>query len=79
MDYTAIVVAIVTGITSIGAVAAFMAKYMPSVSKWTMVAKDAVETLADVADALKDGSLSADEIIRLKADIANFKTQLSAK
>lgn len=79
MDYTAIMTAIISGVLGIGAVAAFMSKYMPAVSKWAMVAKDAVETLSDVAEALKDGALSADEIAKLKADITTFKAQLDAK
>jgi hypothetical protein len=78
MDYTTIAAAIVSGVLGIGAVATFMTKYMPIVTKWAMIAKDAVETLSDVADALKDGALSADEITKLKADVAKFMADLKA-
>lgn len=78
MDWTALATSIVSGILGIGAVAAFMAKYMPAVTKWATVAKDAVETLSDVADALKDGKLSDDEIAKLKADVAAFQAALKA-
>ena len=78
MDYTAIGAAIVSGVLGIGAVATFMAKYMPKVIKYATIAKDAVETLSDVADALKDGVLSADEITKLKADVAAFQASLKA-
>jgi hypothetical protein len=76
MDYTAIVTAIISGVLGIGAVAAFMAKYMPAVAKWAMVAKDATETLSDLADALKDGALTADEIAKLKADVIAFQAAI---
>ena len=78
MDLTAIVAAIVSGILGIGAVAVFMQKYMPAVAKWAMVAKDAIETLSDLADALKDGTLTAEEIAKLKADVAAFQAALKA-
>lgn len=76
MDYTAIASAIISGVLGIGAVAAFMAKYMPAVSKYAMIAKDAVETLSDITDALKDGALTADEIAKVKVDVAQFKADL---
>lgn len=76
MDWTTLVASIITGILSIGAVAVFMAKYMPAVTKWATIAKDAVETLSDVADALKDANLSADELAKLKQDIANFQATI---
>lgn len=76
MDYTTIAVAVISGALGIGAVAAFMAKYMPSVAKWAMIAKDATETLADVANSLKDGALTADEVAKLKADVAQFQADL---
>lgn len=78
VDITAIAAAIVSGIIGIGAVSVFLKKYMPAVAKWAMVAKDAVETLADLADALKDGTLTADEIAKLKADVADFQLKLKA-
>lgn len=78
MDWTAIAAAIVSGIMGIGAVAAFLTKYMPLVIKWAVIAKDAVETLTDVADALKDGALSAEEVAKLKEDVAHFQSLLKA-
>jgi hypothetical protein len=78
MDWTAIVSVIVTGIIGIGAVSVFLKKYMPAVAKWAMIAKDATETLADLADALKDGALTSAEIEKLKADIVHFQSLLKA-
>ena len=78
MDWTAIAAYAISAIASIGVVSTFLAKNMGPVAKWAMVAKDATETLADLADALKDGSLSADEITKLKADVASFQAQLKA-
>lgn len=79
MDYTAIGTAIVSGVLGIGAVGAFMAKYMPMVTKWAMIAKDAVETLSDVSDALKDGNLTVEEVNKLKEDIVKLKIDLNSK
>lgn len=78
MDYTAIATAVISGVLGIGAVAAFMSKYMPAVSKWAMLAKDATETLSDIADALKDGALTSDEIAKLKEDVLKFQLALKA-
>ena len=77
-DLTTIITAVVSGVLGIGAVSVFLGKYMPTVSKYAMIAKDAVETLSDAADALKDGKLTADEITKLQADIAKFKADLKA-
>ena len=78
MDWTAIATYAVSAVLSIGAVSAFLGKYMTPVAKWAMVAKDAVETLADLAEALKDGQLTADEITKLKTDVALFQAALKA-
>lgn len=77
MDWTTIGVSMVGAILSIGVVATFMAKYMPTVSKWSILAKDAVETLADLSSDLAKGPLTADEITKLEADVAQFKTDLA--
>lgn len=78
LDLTAIIAAVAGGILSIGAVAVFMGKYMPTVIKYATLAKDAIETLSDVAAALKDGKLTAEEIAEIQKDIADFKAQLKA-
>lgn len=81
MDYTAIITAVVSGVVSIGAVATWLGKVMPFITKYATIAKDAVETLADVADALKPDvngkvELTPEEIAKLTADVANFKLAL---
>ena len=78
MDWTAIATAVISGVLSIGAVSLFLKNNMGKVAKYAMVAKDAVETLADLADSLKDGALSADEISKLKLDIALFQKDLQS-
>lgn len=77
MDWTTIGVSILTGVLSISAVAVFMTKYMPTVTKWATLAKDAVETLADLSADLAKGTLTADEIAQLEKDVATFKTDLA--
>lgn len=77
MDWTTLAVSIVSGILGIGAVAAFMAKYMPTVSRWVTIAKDAVETLSDVSSSLAKGPLTSAEITQLQADVTQFKADLA--
>lgn len=77
MDWTAIGVSVLSVILGIAAVATFMSKYMPTVTKWATLAKDAVETLADLSASLAKGPLTADEIAKLEADVAQFKTDLA--
>lgn len=77
MDWTAIGVSVLSGILAIGAVATFMAKYMPTVTKWATLAKDAVETLSDLSSALAKGPLTPDVITKLEADVAQFKLDLA--
>lgn len=77
MDWTTLGVSIASGILGITAVAAFMSKYMPTVTKWSTLAKDAVETLTDLSAALAKGPLTAAEITQLEADVQQFKTDLA--
>lgn len=76
MDYTAVAMAVISALLSIGVVSVFLAKYMPQVLKYAMIAKDATETLADVAAALKDGNLTQAEIDEIKADVIKFQADL---
>lgn len=77
MDWTALGVSVLSGILGITAVATFTAKYMPTVTKWATLAKDAVETLSDLSAALAKGPLTAAEITQLEADVQSFKTDLA--
>lgn len=77
MDWTTVAISVVGAAMSIGIIATFMAKYMPTVSKWSTLAKDAIETLADLSGDLAKGPLTADEIVKLQADVAQFKTDLA--
>lgn len=82
MDWTAIITAIISGLLSITAISVFLAKFMPKISGWAVLAKDAVETLADVSEALKpdvDGKveLTAVEVAKINADVNTFKVQLA--
>ena len=76
MNWTAIATSLISGVLGISAVAAFMAKYMPTVTKWVTIAKDAVETLTDVSASLAAGPLTAAEITKLQADVAQFQADL---
>lgn len=77
MDWTAIVISIITGVLSIGAVLAWNVKNMPSISKWVTIAKDAVETLSDLSTSLSKGALTSDEIAKLQSDVVQFKADLN--
>lgn len=83
MDLTAIVVGIIAAVTSIGGVAIWLKNTMPTISKWTALAKDAVETINDVSVALSPDpitgkvELTAEEITKINADAISLKQQLA--
>ncbi len=82
MDWTAIVASLVSGVVAIGAVSLFLTKYMPKITKYAMLAKDAVETVNDIALALSpdaDGKveLTSDEIAKIKIDAIQFQKDLA--
>lgn len=82
MDWTAVATSIIAGVVSIGGVGIFLAKYMPKISAWTALAKDGVETIDDISEALKPDStgkveLTPDEIKKINEDAIKFKTQLA--
>lgn len=83
MDYTAIGTAIVSGLLSIGAVSLWLSKSMPKISGWTVLAKDAVETITDISLALSPDpvtgkvELTAEEIAKINADVVAFRAQLT--
>lgn len=77
MDWTTIVITLVSALLGIGGIAAFAAKYGPNVSKWATLAKDATETIADIAASLAKGPLTAAEISQIQADAAQFKADLA--
>ena len=84
MDYTAIAGMIITGLASISAVSISIGKVLPVITKYVKIAKDAVETLSDVADALKpdaDGkiNITPDEIAKITADVNAFRIALATK
>lgn len=81
MDYQAIITAIITGIVGIGGISIWLGKVMPKLSAWIALAKDAVETINDISQALIPDStgkveLTSDEIAKINADAISFKTQL---
>lgn len=78
MDYWGIGSAILGGVLSIGGIGLTVGGFLTKYNKYVMLAKDAVETLADAANALKDGTLSADEITKLKGDISQFQVDLKS-
>lgn len=82
MDYTAIGASIITGLASIGAVAVFLKNFMPKFTKWVALAKDAVETISDISNALLPDSngkveLTQEEITKITMDAAKFKADLA--
>lgn len=83
MDYITIIVAIVSGILGIGAVSLFITSHIKSFAKYVMIAKDATETLSDVANSLKpdaDGkvSITQEEVAEIQLDVEKFKADLKA-
>lgn len=82
MDYTAIAMAIIGGLLGIVGVAVWLNKYMPTINKWVALAKDGVETINDISQALQPDStgkveLTEDEITKINADAIAFKQQLA--
>lgn len=83
MDYTAIVMGVVSFVLGIVGISAFMSKNMPKVEPWVALSKDAVETLDDLAKALQPDpttgkvELTPEEIARLTADAEGFKVQFA--
>ena len=78
MDWTTIVTSLVGAVLGIAGIGLAVGKFATKYTKYVMLAKDAVETLTDAANALKDGSLSVEELAKLKADIAQFQADLKA-
>lgn len=83
MDLTNIVVAASSFVLSIGAVAAFVSKVIPKISKYIHIAKDVIDVTDTFISALKpdaDGKIVIDknEIDTLSAKIANFRADLKA-
>lgn len=81
IDWTAISMALISGLLSVGAIGVFLARYMPMVIKYATLAKDAVETLNDIAAALKPDAngkveLTPQEIDEIKADAEKFQIDL---
>lgn len=82
MDLTAIAVGIVTAVTSIAGVALFLKTNMPKITPWVALAKDGVETVNDISQALTPDAngkveLTPEEIAKINADAIAFRTQLS--
>lgn len=83
MDYQAIAVAIVSGVLGIGGVSVFLGKFIPKIVGWVALAKDAVETINDISQALNPDTngkieLTSDEIKKINDDAVAFKSKLSA-
>lgn len=78
MDLTPIAVPVITSILSIGAVSAFLAKYVSKVVKYVRLAADAVNALDHLAEDLKDGMITAEELNALVKDVEKFKADLKA-
>jgi hypothetical protein len=73
MDWTAIGASVVTMVLGIAAVSKFLGKVLPQVTKYTKIAADALGLIDDVLDAIKDGTISADEVTKIKAAAETLK------
>lgn len=83
IDWTAIILSIFSALLGIGSVGLFLRKYMPMVTKYSMLAKDAIETIADISAALMPDStgkveLTPEEIAKIQADAIRFQAALKA-
>jgi hypothetical protein len=76
MDLSQIIAPVVTSVVGIGAVSAFLTKYIPKIIKYAMIAKDAISILDDALEALEDGALTPNEIDKIKLDVAKLKDDL---
>lgn len=82
VDWTAIIAATITGLLSIGAISIFLKNNMPEIAKWVALAKDAIETLSDISQALAPDvngkvDLTPEEIAKINLDVAQFKVDLA--
>lgn len=84
MDYQTIVTAVVTAVLSISAVSVFLGKFIPKISGWVALAKDGVETINDISQALNPDPLTGkieltpEEIAKINSDASSFKSKLAA-
>lgn len=78
MNISDIAVPVVSAVLSIGAVSAFLSKYVAKIVKYVRLAADAINTLKDVANALEDGKLTPEEITQLTKDVAYFQAELKS-
>lgn len=78
MNYNEIIAMAVSFVIGIGAVAAFLGKFLPKMEKYLHIAKDALTLLDDAVLALKDGKATPEEIAQLEKDVAEVKAAFSA-
>lgn len=79
MDYTVIGASIATGILSIGGVAVFVSKSLPTIIKYFTIVTKAFSIIDDLLSALKDNTITADEIKKIEADALALKASWEAK
>lgn len=72
MDYHMIAASILTGVASIGAVSIFLGKWVPKGAAIVALAQKAVTTNADLIEALKDKTITSEEIKTLEKDAAEI-------
>lgn len=78
MDITPIVTSVASGVLSITAVSAFVAKYLTKTVKYVRISKDALVLLDYVVEALEDGQLTPEESDRIKAEAAQLKADFQS-
>lgn len=64
MDYSDIISYAVTLILGVGVIATFIKS-----NKWFKVAVEVVDTLNTILASIKDGDLTKEEVLKIKADI----------
>lgn len=78
MDINGIIAVVGSFILGIGAVAAFLHKYLPRVAKYITIAKEAIDVADKAIEALKDDQVTPDEINGIMAELAALKAAFKA-
>lgn len=83
MDLWGIIGTALTFLLGITGIWAFVSKALPKIMAVTVVAKDAIDMVYDVLDAIKDQKITAEEQAEIKrhadALLADFKALLGKK
>lgn len=65
-------------VLSIGAVSVTLGKVLPKVTKYIHIAKEAIDLLDDVTAAVKDNTITKEEVDEIMKEVSELKLALKA-